>query len=92
MKKALLILITLLVGGIFAGAAYSETYSYTTIDVPGVTMTQVYGVSGNNIVGYYLDDDQSYHGFFATPVPELAAMLLLSSGLIGFVGFRRFKK
>jgi PEP-CTERM motif len=36
----------------------------TTIDPPGSTATIAYGVSGNNVVGYYKDSNGVGHGFF----------------------------
>ena len=35
--------------------------TYTTLDVPGATHTNAYGIDGGNIVGYY--NDGSYSGF-----------------------------
>jgi len=50
-------------------------YTYTNLDVvlDGVTVTrtQALGIDGNNIVGYYQDNNNDYHGFLASAVVVL---------------------
>ncbi len=42
--------------------------TWTTVDSPSaVKGTVANGISGSNIVGYYLDSSGYYHGFLATP-------------------------
>ena len=38
-------------------------YAFTTLDVPGATKTEAYGISDGNIVGYFSDAGGT-HGFF----------------------------
>ena len=44
------------------GVSAQGAYTYTTLDVPGASLTHAYGIDGDNIVGYYIDGS-SYHGF-----------------------------
>jgi probable HAF family extracellular repeat protein len=44
--------------------------TYTTLDVPGSTSTQAWGINDSGeIVGTYADAGGGQHGFLATPVP-----------------------
>jgi hypothetical protein len=45
-----------------------------------VTATKLYGISGNTIVGEYLDADGVNHGFSAQLVPEPSTAILLALG------------
>jgi hypothetical protein len=45
-----------------------------------VTATKLYGISGNTIVGEYLDGDGVNHGFSAQLVPEPSTAILLALG------------
>jgi probable HAF family extracellular repeat protein len=90
----------LISGTAFYGPGYQnlgliyDGKTFTTIQFPGATDTFVWGVNDiGQVLGTYWDDDNSEHGFVASPVPELSTMLLLGSGLVGLIGFRRkFKK
>jgi hypothetical protein len=42
------------------------TYSYMTLDVPGATSTQAFGISGDVVVGSYEDSQGVTHGFSET--------------------------
>lgn len=68
--------------------------NYTTIDVPGAFATYAYGISGNNIVGYYEYNGGSYNGFLYngvgyTPVAVPGALQTRAYGISGsdIVGF-----
>ena len=50
---------------------------YTTLDVPGASYTEVYGIDGGNIIGTYYDDVGRPRGFLAT-IPEPTTMTLLA--------------
>jgi hypothetical protein len=74
------------------GFLYDGT-NWSTLDYPGALSTLANSIDSNNIVGDYFDASGVGHGFLATPVPEPATLLLLSSGLLGILGLRRkFKK
>ncbi|MGO9110388.1 MAG: PEP-CTERM sorting domain-containing protein [Thermoguttaceae bacterium] len=53
----------------------------------GVNGNSANGISGNNIVGYYVDSANDYHGYIVT-VPEPSTFVLLSVGTIGLLGYR----
>jgi hypothetical protein len=55
--------------------------------------TYAHGISGGNIVGYYLDGASNYQGFLATPVPvpEPSALGLLAAGVSTLLVRRRSK-
>jgi hypothetical protein len=71
------------IAGTYIGAgAQSFLYdinsgTYTSLSVPGAMVTSAYGISGNNIVGFYANDGYS-SGFLATPAPEPSALALLA--------------
>ena len=57
--------------------------SYTTIDVPGSTYTEIAGINdADQIVGVYRDAMGNNHPFLASPVPEVPTLLLLATGII----------
>ncbi|MGO9175292.1 MAG: hypothetical protein ACLQED_04010 [Desulfobaccales bacterium] len=60
-----------------------QTYA---LNLVGVTEVDITGVPSNS--GYWLADNINTN----VPVPLPPSMLLLGSGLLGLVGFRRFKK
>ena len=61
--------------------------TYTTLDDPlGTDGTLPCGVSGSNIVGYYLDASGA-HGFEAS-VPEPSTLVLLGVGAVALIGCR----
>jgi uncharacterized membrane protein len=63
----------------------------TFLDVTGARETDARGINNlGEIVGDYYD--ASGHGFLATPVPLPPNVLLLGSGLLGLVGWRRYRK
>ena len=62
------------------GTGYAMAGSWTTLDAPGATDTEPFGIDGDNIVGTYLDGS-SYHGFVYT-VPEPSTLLLLGLGVV----------
>ena len=45
------------------GSVYAVAGTWTTLDYPGAGVTYAYGISGNDIVGTYLDAYLSSHGF-----------------------------
>jgi len=64
--------------------------TYETINDPlGVKGTDVYGISGNTIVGDYYDSNNSVHGFETTlasvPEPSTWSLLFVSMGLLGLL-------
>jgi hypothetical protein len=61
----------------FHGFLYNGT-TWTTLDFPGANYTQIEGISGNNIVGWY-NDSSGTHGFVYI-IPEPATLLLLGFG------------
>ena len=56
----------------------------TLNDPLGIKGTQIYGISGNTLVGTYYDSNNVSHGFVAT-VPEPSSVALFGMG-IGIVG------
>src|SRR5216110_212431 len=45
-------------------ASVHAQYTYSTLDYPSTTSgTAAYGISGNNIVGFYTDSSAVNHGF-----------------------------
>ncbi|HBG28049.1 MAG: hypothetical protein A2Y10_17635 [Planctomycetes bacterium GWF2_41_51] len=69
------------------GSAGDSGYLYNldaqillTLDFPGASYTWINGISGNKIVGSYLDTS-GIHGFIAT-IPEPATIVLLSFGVV----------
>jgi probable HAF family extracellular repeat protein len=49
---------------LFTASACSQTYTFTSIDVPNAQETVCMGINdGGNVVGYYVDDSGVYHGF-----------------------------
>lgn len=42
---------------------YTGAETWTTFNAPGATATAAYGISGNNVVGWYIDSSGKTHGF-----------------------------
>jgi probable HAF family extracellular repeat protein len=64
------------------GFLYSDG-RYTTIDPPGATWTEAYGVNAQGeIVGTYIGANGTVYGFLAIAVPEPASVVLLASGIV----------
>ena len=61
--------------------------NWGTLDFPGAINTQILGIDGNTIVGYY-EADNGYDYGFVYEVPEPATFLLVG---IGAVMIRRKK-
>ncbi len=62
MKLARIITLVAVIGLFTAQAAVAQT-SWTTIDFPGATTTQLYGIQGNTVVGMYIPEGGSNTGF-----------------------------
>ena len=54
---------------------------------PGVVLTTAYGI---NDQGWIVGVASNNHAFLLTPIP--GAVWLFGSGLLGLVGWRRFRK
>ena len=66
--------------------------TWEAINYPGAYTTIAFDINNSNdIIGFFTDAAGDPHGFLATPTPEPATLLLLASGLIGLVGFRKLK-
>ena len=66
MRRSFVVLAVLFLVAICLRAcpAVADTFSFTTLDDPlGVNGTAATGISGNNIVGYYLDASNTRHEF-----------------------------
>jgi hypothetical protein len=76
-----------IVGDYYIGAEYYHGFlydgsSWSTLDAPWATHTFPKGISGDKIVGYYVDAvDGSTHGFVYT-IPEPATLFLLGLGAL----------
>ena len=78
---------------ILFGTGYAMAGPWITLDAPGATQTQAYGIDGINIVGSY-NDASGWHGFIYTipaPIPATSAILLGSIG-VGFVTWLRKRR
>jgi hypothetical protein len=74
--------------GITHGFTESEGI-YTTIDVPGATATEIFGMNGDTLVGDYIEDGVG-KGFVATPTPDTGAtLLMLGLAVISLARLRR---
>jgi hypothetical protein len=61
--------------------------SFTTLDVPGSTLTYAFGINdAGQIVGFYFDASGG-HGILATSVPEPSTLLLLALGTLGCISW-----
>ena len=58
-------------------------YTYATLDVPGASWIEAYGIDGVNIVGYYRDGSYNDHGFIATVLVPLPAASWIALPLLG---------
>jgi len=67
-----------------------QTGEWQTVDYPAASATEIEGIYGSTIVGTYWDGN-GHHGFVASPVPLPPSLLLLGSGVLGLLGFRRKK-
>jgi len=81
--------VTVLVFGVCTTASALSGFLYdgtdwTTLDFPGASDTQAKHIDGSNIVGWH-DSTSSA----PDPVPEPTTILLLGSGIVGLLGFRR---
>ena len=81
----------------FHGFLRETDGTFNTIDVPGASVTHALGINAaGQIVGLFqiqgemLGDRPVTHGFLATPIPEPATWLMLGSGLISFLIWRRY--
>jgi hypothetical protein len=52
----------MIIGALTVTFSLHAQYSFITLDPPGSTTTEAYGIDGNNIVGYYIDSS-GVHGF-----------------------------
>ena len=76
--------ITLFLFTVLGATASHATYTWTPLDHPSATSTELYGIDGSNMVGHYTDSSGNDHSFMVTatsPVPEPAAILLALLGL-----------
>ena len=59
-----------IVGSYFKNDAFHgymfDGVHWTTLDFPGVLHTEVYGVDGDKVVGFYTEESGAQHGFIAT--------------------------
>jgi probable HAF family extracellular repeat protein len=61
---------------------------YDTFNVLGAMITEANSINNaGEIVGTYVDANGVQHGFLATPTPEPVALLLLSIGTLGSIGW-----
>ena len=84
--------------GVSPGGSATPLYSFTTIDVSTANFTpnfiQTFRINdAGEVVGLFdININGEVHGFFATPVPDVpepATWLLLGSGLVGLVWWRK---
>src|ERR1044071_1313578 len=70
-------------GVVMSQQAWSVSFSFTIIDVPGAgRFTQAFGINNSGqIVSDFQDSSFTVHGFLATPVPEPSALFLLAAAL-----------
>jgi MYXO-CTERM domain-containing protein len=66
--------------------------TWHTLDFPGAVSTQMFGIDGDNIVGFYWDGGSNIYGFMVTAVPEPAAILLALLALALLPRRRRFRQ
>ncbi|OHB45193.1 MAG: hypothetical protein A2Y13_09030 [Planctomycetes bacterium GWC2_45_44] len=62
-KKKMKNVITICAMTLLFATAYARAGTWTTLDYPGVTRTQVRGIDGSNLVGGYLDASDTWRGF-----------------------------
>jgi hypothetical protein len=71
-------------GGIEHGFLYNGS-GYTTLDYPGSTDTEAFGISGNNVIGAYYSGGTS-HGFLYN-VPEPSTLALIGISAVGLLAY-----
>jgi hypothetical protein len=81
---------------LFASPGLAVSFSFTTIDFPGATQTDAFGInSSGEIVGYYVEAVPNaadrIHGFLARRVSEPSTLLLLGVALLVGLIARRGK-
>ena len=82
---------------LFESAFLLDHGGYTTLDVPGSVLSQMFGINNaGQIVGYDIDAAGMAHAFLAAPVPEPSAFLLLAAGALSLIGYvwwsRRYQR
>jgi hypothetical protein len=81
-----------------SGLLYNlATQTYRAINFTGAISTELAGISGSTIVGYYEDAGGNYESFLArpsdvSPTPISGAVWLLGLGLVGLIGFKRLNR
>ena len=67
--------------------------SYTSLDVPGASLTGAWGINDlGQIVGSYIDRQGNQRGFLATPVPEASSLMLLCIATLGLSALLRRRR